>query len=324
MLLPVMDGVGVRIGDYELVGELGEGGMAKLYLARLAGSARQVAIKVIHPQIASDPETVKMLRDEARLGLAIRHPNVVHVEAVEEHEGSPYLVMEYVEGVTLATILRARTQRRAPLPAELAVAIVARVADGLHAAHEATDGLGRPLGIVHRDVSPSNVLIDTAGRVKLIDFGVAKARQRLARTLPGSVKGKLAYMAPEQLAGSADRRVDVFALGVVLWEMLALRRLFAAASDVETVLAIREGPPILPPSCFRDDVPHRLDDVVLTMLARDVEERFCTAAAARHALLLACPAARNIADADLAPLAHERVVSASSPLERTKTLPARW
>src|SRR5690606_8468739 len=127
--------------------------------------------------------------------------NVARVEAVGEHEGWPYLVLEYIAGATLAQILRGRVRAGAPLPRDQIVAIVACIADGLHAAHEATDELGHPLGIVHRDVSPSNVLIDTHGQVKLIDFGVAKARKRLAKTTPGSVKGKLAYMAPEQLAG---------------------------------------------------------------------------------------------------------------------------
>jgi len=303
-------GVGARIGPYELIAELGSGGMARLFLARQSGPggfSRRVAIKVIHPEIASDPEIVKMFLDEARLGGAIRHPNVAQVEAIDEHEGAPYLVMEYIEGATLMQVLRARSQRRDPLPIELAVAIVARVAEGLHAAHETTDELGRPLGIVHRDVSPSNVLIDTAGHVKLIDFGVAKARHRLAKTTPGSVKGKLAYMAPEQLAGQdADRRVDVFALGVVLWEALTLRRLFAGASDLDTILKIRDPAPVIPPSSIRPEVPPRLDDVVGTMLSRDLEERFCTAAAARHAMLLSCPEASSLEASAIAPLAQEQ------------------
>lgn len=301
-----MIGVGSKLGAYELVAELGHGGMATLFLGRqsgLGGFSRQVAIKVIHPEIASDPEMVKMFLDEARLGGWIRHPNVATVEAVAEHEGAPYLVMEYVEGVTLTQILRARLQRREWLPIELAIAIVMRVADALHAAHETADELGRPLGIVHRDVSPSNILIDKRGQVKLIDFGVAKARHRLATTTPGSVKGKLAYMAPEQLAaGPLDRRVDVFALGVVLWEMLTLRRLFYAPSDIETMLNIRAKEPVEPPSRWRPDLPPRLDDVIGTMLARDLEERFCTTAAARYALAVTCPAAMLVEAAALAQL----------------------
>lgn len=302
-----MLGVGSQLGPYELIAQVGRGGMATLYLGRqsgLGGFSRRVAIKVIHPEIASDPEIVKMFLDEARLGASVRHPNVVAIEAIAEHEGRPYLVMEYVEGLTLAQLLRARAESHAPLAVEHAVAIACRLAEGLHAAHECKDELGDPLGIIHRDVSPSNVLIDTSGQVKLIDFGVAKARRRLAKTAPGSVKGKLAYMAPEQLeAGDFDRRVDVFALGVVLWEMLTLRRLFHGATDLETIMKIRDPAPVVPPSRFRADIPPRLDDVLGTMLARDLEDRFCTAAAARHALLVACPAALLVDSPSLAQLA---------------------
>jgi serine/threonine-protein kinase len=317
-------GVGAYIGPYQLVAELGRGGMATLFLGLqtgLGGFSRHVAIKIIHPEIASDPETIRMFLDEARLGGSIRHPNVARVEAIAEHDGWPYLVMEYIEGATLTQILRARARAEAPLPLEHTVAIIARIAEALHAAHEATDELGSPLGIVHRDVSPSNVLIDTHGHVKLIDFGVAKARHRLARTMPGSVKGKLAYMAPEQLAGSdLDRRVDVFALGVVLWEMLTLRRLFHAATDIETIMKIRETAPVVPPSSVRPEVSPRLDDVVGTMLARDLEERFCTTAAARHALLVTCPAATLVDSSTLAQLAAQ--IEAPADVEEL-TVPAR-
>lgn len=336
-----MFGVGAHIGPYELIAELGKGGMATLFLALqtgLGGFSRHVAIKVIHPEIASDPEIIKMFLDEARLGGSIRHPNVARVEAIDEHQGSPYLVMEYISGATLTQILRDHVRSGAPLPLDQIVAIAAAVADALHAAHESTDELGNPLGIVHRDVSPSNVLIDTHGQVKLIDFGVAKARKRLAKTQPGSVKGKLAYMAPEQLAGrDLDRRVDVFALGVVLWEMLTLRRLFHAQTDIETIMKIRDEAPVVPPSAFRPEVPPRLDDVVATMLARDLEERFSTTAAARYAMLVTCPSAALVSSGALAQLAaaHAGAPSREEPTspeptretaERTRsdsTVPAR-
>ncbi len=244
----------------------------------------------MHAQVANDVETQRMFLDEARLSACIRHPNVVHVETIAEHEGVPYLVMEHIRGADLASVLRAWGRARVPLPIPVVVAIVAQIAEGLHAAHEGVDDLGQPLGIVHRDVSPSNVLIDTLGAVKLIDFGVAKARSRLARTMPGCVKGKLAYMSPEQLENRPiDRRVDVFALGVMLWEMLTLRRLFHAKTDFEMIVRIRDPATVVPVSHHRADVPARMDDVIATMLARDLEERFSTTRAARYALLSTCP-----------------------------------
>ncbi len=313
--------VGQTVGAYEVVEELGHGGMAALFLGREIGSERRVALKVMHAEVATDLETQKMFLDEARLSACIRHPNVVHVERIAEHEGTPYLVMEHIPGADLAAVLRARARDRAHLPVPLAVAIAAQIAEGLHAAHESTDELGQPLGIVHRDVSPGNVLIDRAGTVKVIDFGIARARTRLAKTTPGSVKGKLAYMAPEQLEGKAfDRRVDVFALGVVLWEMLVLRRLFYAPTDLDTILRIREPSPVEAPSRHRGDVPSRLDDVIATMLARDLEERFCTTQAARHALLVACPEAREVDAASIGSLA---TLERRDPIVEDRTRVAR-
>jgi eukaryotic-like serine/threonine-protein kinase len=316
--------VGDRVGPYEVLSEIGSGGMARIFAGRQTGPGgfvRRVAIKLIHANIATDPDVLKMFLDEARLSACIQHPNVVKVEALGEHEGAPYIVMEHIDGASLAAILRGRAQRREPIAVDVAVAIAARVAEGLHAAHESTDELGNPLGIVHRDVSPSNVLIDRKGHVKLIDFGVAKARERLATTRPGSVKGKLAYMAPEQLlAGPFDRRADVFALGIMLWEMLTLRRLFYASTDIDTILRIKGAIPIEPPSAHRADLPPRLDDVVLTMLARDLEERFTTCAAARHAMLVSCPAALQTeaqALAALVPTEAERSSLERTPIEHS-------
>ncbi len=294
---------GGRIGDLEIVRELGRGGMAVLYLARRSSDGCEVAVKVMHREIAGDAEVRKMFLDEGRLSACIRHPNVVRVDSLGEHEGWPYLVMEHIRGATLGQILRARAVARAPLTIPIVIALAAQIADALHAAHESVDELGRPLGIVHRDVSPSNVLVNTDGRVKLIDFGIARARTRLAKTTPGSVKGKLAYMAPEQLAGAhIDRRGDVFALGIVLWESLVLRRLFHRTTDPETILAIRDRAPVPAPSTLRPDVPPRLDDVAATMLARDVDERFSTTAAARYAMLATSPEALHVSADALAAL----------------------
>jgi serine/threonine-protein kinase len=299
--------VGSKIGAYEVVKELGRGGMATLYLGTYRGPggfARRVAIKVLHRDVARDPELVRMFLDEARLSACIQHPNVVHVEAFEQLGDLHYLVMEYIEGCTLAQVLRDRAQRREPLPAELAVAILAQVAAGLHAAHEAADELGQPLNIIHRDVSPQNVLLGVAGHVKLIDFGVAKAQHRLAASVSGEIKGKLAYMAPEQLAGEAlDRRVDVWALGVVLWEALTSTRLFLGPNEMSTILAVRQQG-VLPPSTLRPDLPPKIDDVILAMLARPVFERFATTAAARAAMLTSVPAALAVDGAAIGQLAR--------------------
>ena len=298
--------IGQSLGPFELVAELARGGMGALYVGRqtgLGGFSRRVPVKVIHPEIARDPDVVRMFLDEARLGGAIRHPGIVHVEAIGEHAGRPFLVMDYVEGFPLVAVLRARHRTKQHLPVEVAVALAIQIADALHAAHETSGEDGEPLEVVHRDVSPHNVLVDRWGHVRLIDFGIAKARTRLASTCPGVVKGKFAYMAPEQLESrDVDRRADVFSLGVLLWELLTLERLFAAGSDVETVIAIRHGRPVAPPSAHRPEVPPRLDDVVTTMLARSVDERFSTAAAARFALAQSCPGALGVAPAELASL----------------------
>jgi serine/threonine-protein kinase len=230
--------------------------------------------------------------------------------------------MDYVEGFTLAAALRAHAMRRAPIAVDVAVSIAMQLADALHAAHETRDEHGQPLGLVHRDVSPQNVLVDARGHVKLIDFGVAKARHRLSVSVSGEIKGKLAYLAPEQLAGDpVDRRVDVWALGVVLWETLTCRRLFLGRSEVATMVAVREGP-IVPPSTYRPGLPPKLDDVVLTMLARPVMERFATAAAARAAMLTAVPAALSVDPSAIAELARASMQTATpAPAPRSPSVP---
>jgi serine/threonine-protein kinase len=312
-----MIGPGDRLGPYEVLEEMARGGMATLFLGRFRGPGgfqRRVVIKVVHPEIADDPEMVRMFLDEARLSASIQHPNVVHVEALGEHDGAHYLVMEHIAGVTVVDVLRSLIRRGESMPVDVAVAVTAEVAKGLHAAHESEDDAGRPLGIVHRDVSPQNVLVSRRGFVKVIDFGVAKATHRLSKTATGAVKGKLAYMSPEQLAGKdIDRQADVFSLGVVLWEMLTLRRLFYRKNDLEVILAIREGI-VEPPSRLRAGIPPKLDDVILTMLAKDRTERFATTAAARAAMLTAHPDALRLDTTHLGRFVRE--VAAEALAER--------
>jgi serine/threonine-protein kinase len=288
---------GSRISGYEIVAQLKKGGMASFYLARRTGPAgftKPVGIKVIHDHLAADREFVEMFLDEARLSAKIAHPNVVHVEELGESDGIFFLAMEYVHGASLSMLLRALARTKRRLAPEVACYIARAVADGLHAAHEATDERGKRLEVVHRDVSPQNVLVSAQGHVKLIDFGVAKAQGRLQETESGSIRGKLAYMSPEQAWGHAvDRRTDVYALGIVLWELLTGRRLIAGASEIDVIERARK-PDIPPPSQFDSAINPALDQVVLTALAPQPSGRFDTAQAFRRALGNACPAALSI------------------------------
>ena len=211
--------------------------MATVHLARqlgAAGFARIVAVKRLHERYARDPEFVAMFLDEARLVGRIRHPNVVQtldVVAEKNADGGSelFIVMEYVHGESLVRLLAAARTKDEPVPLKIASAIMIGALQGLHAAHEAKSEAGQPLNIVHRDISPHNILVGIDGVARVLDFGVAKASERVSSTTKGEVKGKLAYMAPEQLnGGEADRRTDVFAAGIVFWEVLAGQRLFVA------------------------------------------------------------------------------------------------
>ena len=289
--------VGDRVAGYEIVAELKSGGMATLYLGRRAGAggfAKHVAIKLIHPHLAKDEKFVGMFLDEARLSARIEHPNVVHVHDLGEEDGMYFMVMEYVNGCSLAQLLRGLAERRRKLSTELATWIAMRVAAGLHAAHDVTDERGRLLEVVHRDVSPQNVLVAYKGYVKLIDFGIAKARGRTQNTNTGLLKGKLRYMSPEQASGKPiDRRTDVYALGVMLWEMLTMRKLFDAENELLLLDQVR-SPEIVPPSDLAPEVPEVLDRVVMYALARDPAGRPGSAHELGQELARAVPAALGI------------------------------
>ena len=267
------------IGRYAMHGELASGGMATIHLGRLLGPvgfARTVAIKRLHPQLAKDPQFVAMFVDEARFAARIRHQNVVPTLDVVALEGEIFLVMEYVHGESLSRLLAALEARGERVPTAIAAGIMIGVLHGLQAAHDAKSEKGTPLEIVHRDVSPQNVLVGVDGLPRLVDFGVAKAVDRLQTTGDGGVKGKLGYAAPEQLEGSdVDRRTDIWAAAVVLWEMLAGRRLFAAPNALATLTAVltRE---IEAPSRFGSGPPE-LDAIVLRGLARAPDERYGSA-----------------------------------------------
>jgi serine/threonine protein kinase len=310
--------VGAKLGPYELVAELGRGGMATLFLAQREGPAnfsRQVAVKIVHQRLQEDASLIRMFLDEARTSARVQHPNVVHVEELGESDGVPYLVMEYVDGVALVDVMRAFALGERAMPIEIAVALCAQIADGLHGAHESTDENGIPLGIVHRDVSPHNVLLSSRGHVKLIDFGIARAKGRLTTTGRGELKGKTAYLTPEQIAGEpVDRRGDIFALGIVLWEMLTMRRLFYSKNEAATMMKVREAR-VEPPTKYRPEIGEALEHVVMVALAREREERFQTAYAFRRALLGALPKSWHVEPAQIASLVKE---AAKDSLERRR------
>lgn len=262
--------------------------MATVFLAVYEGVARPreiVAIKVVHQHLAYDPEFVAMLADEARIASAIRHPNVVEIREfiLGRADGRNYIVMEYADGETLAMFLK-QAARGKRVSTALAASIGADVAGGLHAAHELRGPHGESLDLVHRDVSPQNIIVTYDGRVQLTDFGVAKATGRIQRTQPGEIKGKLAYMAPEQAFGrDVDRRADVYALGVVLYELAMGRRLFGGKTDAETIRNVMQHN-IVAPRELDPDFPEGLEQLILAMLAKEPNDRFQTAGAAERAL----------------------------------------
>lgn len=267
-----------QLGRYAMYGVIGSGGMATVHFGRLlgpAGFARPVAIKRLHEQFAADRAFVEMLIDEAHTASRIAHTNVVPTLDVLAEQDELWLVMEYVNGESLARLLDACQGQ--PLPVPIALALITGVLHGLHAAHETRGERGELLGIVHRDVSPDNVLIGIDGVPRLADFGVAKARGRVRTTPAGQVKGKLAYMPPEQIRGrEVDRRADVYGAGAVLWEALCGRMLFDAASDGELIHRVL-GEPVPAPSQINHEVGKELDAIVLRALSREPSERFATA-----------------------------------------------
>jgi serine/threonine-protein kinase len=273
-------GEGERLDRFELVAELASGGMATVYLARLSGVAgfqRLVAIKRLHPHLAKEPDFIEMFLDEARLAARIHHPNVVPIQEVGESGNGYYLVMDYIEGDTLARLLSRAAQAKAQIPWGVTIRVILDTLAGLHSAHELKDDLGHPLAIVHRDVSPQNILVGSDGIARITDFGVARAASRLSTTRSGQLKGKLAYMAPEQARGEAvDRRADVFSCGIVLWEALAMKRLFRGEGEAATLNRVLHDA-VVPPSSIRSDVPRELDEICMKALDRDVDKRFATA-----------------------------------------------
>jgi serine/threonine protein kinase len=277
----------LQLGRYQIVKHLATGGVADVLLARatgMEGFSRHVVIKKIRPDLAREERLVKSFLDEARISATLHHHNIVQVHDIGEHDGAYFFAMEYVHGEDARTLLSHVRERGQQIPLDHVIAIVTSTAAGLHHAHEQRTPTGEKLELVHRDVSPSNILIGYDGGVKLVDFGLAKAALRSTSTAAGVLKFKAAYMSPEQCCGRlVDRRTDTFALGIVLYELATARRLFQGANEFSTMAAIVEGT-IPPPSAARGDIPPALDAIVMRALARAPEDRYQTAAELRDAL----------------------------------------
>ena len=276
-----------RLGRFEVGAKIGGGGMAKVYIGRALkadGSDELVALKVIRDEYANDERFNAMFTDEAKILARLSHPNVIHTLEFGTTGVHRFIAMELLEGRTFADVWETLVERGEAVPLRLGAWICARVAEGLHSAHELTDESGAPLGVIHRDVNPGNIFLTLGGLVKLIDFGLAKARVRTFKTDAGVVKGKIPYLAPEQAQiGPIDRRVDVYALGTTLWESSTMKRLFKRDNDVLTLKAIMEA--VVPD--VRTMVPGFPDElwaIIDKALQRDREARFATAEEMQKAL----------------------------------------
>ncbi len=267
------------------VAPIASGGMGRVELAvrKEGGFERLFAVKRLHLQFASDPSVRDMFLDEARIAGLLRHPNVVHVVDVGRDNEGPFLVMEYVEGKSLSQIIKHHAEEGARLPLSVALELVAQIARGLHAAHRLTDASGQPIGLVHRDVSPQNVLVSYDGCARLADFGIAKASQRATRTQTGVLKGKYGYLSPEQLRfEEATQRSDLFSLGVVLYEALAGARLYRGKGLEVARRILNEPPP--DPVDVRPDIPPPVVALIFRLLAKDPSARPDDALAVADAL----------------------------------------
>lgn len=269
---------GQTLGRYEFLVPIAEGGMASVWAARLKGSrgfSKTVAVKTMLPSVSDDPQFEQMFLDEAQIASRIRHPNVVEILDLGEQDEVLYLVMEWVDGEPLSSLRRAAA-KHGGIPRSIALRIVADACAGLHAAHELKDDAGNPVGLVHRDISPQNILITFGGAVKIVDFGVAKAAGRsTGQTVAGQVKGKPPYMSPEQALGEVvDRRTDVFALGIILYQLTTGKHPFRGESDLVTLQNIVSDKPIVPPRSHDRQYPRELETVVMKALDRKRERRY--------------------------------------------------
>jgi len=275
-----------RFGSYEIYEELGAGGLASVHLARSPAIKNPVALKRMYPHIASIPELVASFVDEARLARYLQHPGIARIYEYGRMRGTYFIAFEFVPGPTLQQLQRHCEAHVGRIPVPIVMEIAYQLCDALDHAHTLRDRVGLPLGIVHRDVSPSNVIVSSTGLVKLIDFGLAKSKQQTAQSQAGVLKGKLSYVAPEYLAGKLDARCDLWALGVCLHELLTGRRLFDAPEQ-GTILERVQVMPIPPPSRFNPEVSPAVDQLILRALEREPARRWPSAAAMRSAIAAA-------------------------------------
>ena len=270
-----------RWANYEVLERIGVGGMGEVYRARqrmAGGVERQVILKTILPELARHVPFVHQFLDEARVASTLNHPNIVSIYEVGESEGGWFIAMEYIRGVDLMQLMHAHWHLKKPLPAPAIALLLRDAARGLHNAHTARDAHGRPLSIVHRDVSPQNLMVRLDGVTKVLDFGIAKSANRLEATMPGGFRGKLSYMSPEQASGDElDARSDQFSLGIVGWELCTGQRLFQMDSPVKTMRRLLSGA-VPKPGSLRPDLPEALERVVLSMLRTRREDRFADCA----------------------------------------------
>ena len=288
-------GPGHVLGRYELLMPIAAGGMAMVWAARLKGTRgfqKIVAVKTMLPKLSEDDQFEKMFLDEASLASKIRHPHAVEILDLGEQDGVLFLAMEWIDGVPLNQLMKT-AKRSGGVPTTVATRIVMQACAGLHAAHELTDGKGKLFGLVHRDISPQNILVTYDGVAKVVDFGVAKATAlNDGATQAGQLKGKVSYMAPEQVRGDAiDRRVDVFAMGIVLYALTTGKHPFRKDSEGATLFAITAPDPVIPPRKFIPEYPPALQDVVLKALEKDRDQRYGSASELFKALDKALPPA---------------------------------
>jgi eukaryotic-like serine/threonine-protein kinase len=272
-----------RFGSYEIYEELGAGGLAAVHLARSRAVKNAVALKRLYPHIANIRELVGSFIDEARLARHLRHPGIARVYEFGKLRGTYFIAFEFVPGPTLQQLQQHCMDYVGKIPTMVVLEIAYQLCDALEHAHNLRNELGHPLGIVHRDVSPSNVIVSNTGQVKLIDFGLAKTKQNSVQSQVGVIKGKLNYVAPEYLSGKLDARCDLWALGVVMYELLTGKRLFDAPEQ-GTILDHVRSLPIPPPSRANPEVPPEVDQIVLTALTRDPNKRWQRAGDMRDAI----------------------------------------
>jgi len=271
----------MRLGRYQLLKRIAVGGMAEIFIAKetgLAGFQRTAVVKRILPQLSLNDEFVQLFLDEARLAARLSHPNIVHIYELGLDEGSYFIAMEFVPGCDLGTLL---SSMGGPLPIGDALHIITDVLEGLHFAHALCDVDGEPIGVVHRDVAPKNILLSVAGAVKIVDFGIAKARTKVSVTVPGRVMGTVGYMSPEQAAGKAvDRRTDIFATGAMLYRMVTGQEAFPGRSAV--TIGYGHVPKPRSPREIKKDIPERVESIIMAAMAMDPDDRYGTAAQMRR------------------------------------------